>query len=121
MDERIESFRYSLFYKHFELDVGKHRQIAQRTLTTTDNEFIHCRLQFISIVVQYKRVATHLNVFPYVMILFDPSNDTSSTEWWFEFVAPLIIGFFVYGGSYFMRVVFRLWPVIFEYEINSNW
>lgn len=50
----------------------------------------------------------YLNVFPYVINLFDPSKETSSTEWWFAFAAPLIIGFFVYGGSYFIRVDFLL-------------
>lgn len=58
--------------------------------------------------------STYLNVLPYVINLLDPSKETSSTEWWFELAAPLIIGFFaLYGGSYFVRVVFRLFIPIF--------
>lgn len=58
------------------------------------------------------RWCAYLNVFPYVINLFDPSKETSSTEWWFELAAPLIIGFFVYGGSYFIRVDFLLrWAI----------
>lgn len=63
-------------------------------------------------------IITYRNVFPYVINLFEPSNDTSSTEWWFELLPPLIIGFFVYGGSYFIRVVFLLFAICFV--INKN-
>lgn len=51
---------------------------------------------------------SYLNWFPYVISLFDPSNETSSTDTWFELPAPLMIGFLIYGGSYLVRVVFLL-------------
>lgn len=67
----------------------------------------------------------YLNVFPYVINLFEPSKETSSTEWWFELAAPLIIGFLMYGGSYLAdRVVFLLCYCILTFPFwlfHSGW